>query len=85
MGRDGRRVSTLDLVGKGRYTLLTGLAGQAWVDAAVALDAPYLRAVVIGRPGAQDLYSNWHAIREIDEAGALLVRPDGVVAWRHRH
>ena len=22
---------------------------------------------------------------EIDEAGALLVRPDGVVAWRHRH
>ena len=81
----GRRVSTLDLVGKGRCTLLTGLAGQAWVDAAMALDAPWLRIVVIGQPGAQDLYSSWHAIREIDEAGALLVRPDGVVAWRHRH
>lgn len=85
VGRDGRRISTLDLVGKGRYTLLTGLAGQAWADAAQALDAPWLRTVVIGQPGAQDLYSSWHAVREIDEAGALLVRPDGVVAWRHGH
>jgi 2,4-dichlorophenol 6-monooxygenase len=46
---------------------------------------PYLRTVVIGQPGALDLYSAWHAMREIDEAGALLVRPDGVVAWRHAH
>ena len=27
---DGRRVSTLDVTGKGQITLLTGLAGQAW-------------------------------------------------------
>ncbi len=83
VGRDGRRVSTLDVVGKGRYTLLTGLAGQDWADAAGALRLPYLSTLVIGTPGAQDLYCNWHALREIDEAGALLVRPDGVVAWRH--
>jgi 2,4-dichlorophenol 6-monooxygenase len=38
---------------------------------------------VIGAPGALDAYYAWHRVREIDEAGALLVRPDGVVAWRH--
>lgn len=85
VGQDGRRISTLDLVGKGRYTLLTGLAGLAWADAARVLDAPWLHTVVIGQPGAQDLYGSWHAVREIDEAGALLVRPDGVVAWRYAH
>ena len=85
VGKGGRRISTLDLVGKGRFSLVTGLAGHAWVDAARDLDLPYLRTVVIGGPGAQDLYSSWHAVREIDEAGALLVRPDGVVAWRRAH
>jgi 2,4-dichlorophenol 6-monooxygenase len=35
-----------------------------------------------GSPKAQDLYCEWQRVREIEEAGALLVRPDGVVAWR---
>lgn len=83
IGADGRRVSTLDLVGKGRFTLVTGIAGQAWVKSAKALNLPYLDTMVIGTAGAQDVYCNWHAVREIEEAGALLVRPDGVVAWRH--
>jgi 2,4-dichlorophenol 6-monooxygenase len=30
------------------------------------------------------LYCEWQRVREIEEAGALLVRPDGVVAWRDR-
>ena len=84
VGHDGRRVSTLDLVGKGRFSLVTGIAGRAWIDAAEGLALPFLNTVVIGIPGAQDSYCAWHAVREIDEAGALLVRPDGVVAWR-RH
>lgn len=81
---NGLRVSTLDLVGKGRFTLVTGIAGQSWAQAAKALNLPYLDALVIGAKGAQDVYCNWHAAREIEEAGALLVRPDGVVAWRHQ-
>jgi 2,4-dichlorophenol 6-monooxygenase len=84
VGQDGRRVSTLDLVGKGKLSLVTGIAGQAWADAAKAMDLPYLRTVVIGSPAAQEVYCSWHAVREIEEAGALLVRPDGVVAWRQR-
>jgi 2,4-dichlorophenol 6-monooxygenase len=82
VGTDGHRVSTLDVVGKGLFTLVTGLAGTAWVDAARALALPCLRTVVIGVPGTLDAYFAWHRLREIEEAGALLVRPDGVVAWR---
>ena len=82
VGRDGLRVSTLDVTGKGLFSLVTGLAGRAWVEAARALDLPFLRIVVVGEADAQDLYCEWQRIREIDEAGALLVRPDGYVAWR---
>ena len=78
----GRRVSTLDVTGKGMFTLLTGLSGEAWVAAARSLDLPFLRTVVVGDPGCEDLYGYWMAVREVEEAGALLVRPDGYVAWR---
>lgn len=83
VNRHGMRVSTLDVTGKGAYSLVTGLAGQSWVTAANELNLPFVRTVVIGEPDAQDLYLEWQRIREIDEAGALLVRPDGYVAWRH--
>ena len=82
--RTGRKVSTLDVTGKGKFTLVTGLSGQAWATAASKLDLPFLRTVIIGANGTQDLYHNWHRARETDEAGAILVRPDGYVAWRHR-
>ncbi len=82
VGPRGTRVSTLDVTGRGRFTLLTGLAGTAWTAAADTLDVPYLDVVVVGAPGTIDPYGNWHRVREIHEAGAILVRPDGYVAWR---
>ena len=82
VGTDGRRVSTLDVVGQGKFTVLTGLSGQAWVTAARELDLPFLRTVVVGEPGYADPYCYWRRISEINEAGVLLVRPDGYVAWR---
>lgn len=81
--RRGRRISTLDIVGRQKFTLITGLAGAEWLDAARTLDRPFLRSVMIGTPGAQDLYCEWRRMCEIEEGGALLVRPDGYVAWRH--
>ena len=84
VGRDGIRVSTLDVVGKGKFTLMTGLSGQAWRAAIEELGLPFLRLVVVGEPGAHDPYAVWHDASEIEEAGALLVRPDGYVAWRVR-
>jgi 2,4-dichlorophenol 6-monooxygenase len=84
VGSDGTRMSTLDVTGKGLFTVVTGLAGLAWQDAVRRLDLPFLRIVVTGSPEAQDLYCEWQRVREVEEAGALLVRPDGVVAWREK-
>jgi len=81
VGPDGRRRSTLDLIGGGRFTLLTGVAGRAWVAAAKEVDPTILRCVVVGAPDAQDLYFEWAALRPGPEDGAILVRPDGYVAW----
>jgi len=82
VGIDGRRVSTLDVTGQGKFTLLTGLSGQAWVAATQERDLPFLRTVVVGESGSADPYCYWRRISEIDEAAVLLVRPDGYVAWR---
>ncbi len=79
----GRRVSSLDVVGDGKFTVLTGLAGRAWQEAATTLPEEFIRTVVVGEGDAQDPYHAWHRIREIHDAGVLLVRPDAVVAWRH--
>jgi 2,4-dichlorophenol 6-monooxygenase len=88
VGDARRKLSTHDLAPYGRFTLLTGVAGEAWVPAAEAvakrLDVP-LAAVLIG-PGrdVDDLYYDWADQREIAESGALLVRPDKHVGWRSR-
>ncbi|GAA4906777.1 2,4-dichlorophenol 6-monooxygenase [Actinomycetospora succinea] len=79
----GRRTSTLDVTGHGQFTLLTGFAGQAWVAAVRKLDLPFLDAVVVGAKGTEDPYRGWDRLREVHDAGAVLVRPDGFVAWRH--
>jgi 2,4-dichlorophenol 6-monooxygenase len=84
VGSDGARLSTLDVTGKGLFTVVTGLAGLAWKEAVRRLDLPFVRIVVTGSAEAEDLYLEWQRVREIDEAGALLVRPDGVVAWRNK-
>jgi 2,4-dichlorophenol 6-monooxygenase len=81
----GLRVSSLDVAGKGFFTLFTGIGGVAWVEAAKALALPYLKIVVVGSKPTQDLYGEWYRIRDMHEAGALLVRPDLYVGWRHRN
>jgi len=39
--------------------------------------------VIIG-PGREvtDIYYDWARVREVDEDGALLVRPDKFIGWR---
>jgi 2,4-dichlorophenol 6-monooxygenase len=86
LARDGRQVSTLDLAGKGRFTLFTGIAGAAWAAAADAAAERFgipIAAHVIG-PGqdVDDLFGDWAALRDVPEAGCILVRPDMHVAWR---
>ncbi|MDW4910205.1 FAD-dependent monooxygenase [Streptomyces sp. ADMS] len=78
-----RTLSTLDTVGRGRFTLLTGIGGDAWVRAAKAQPLD-ITTVVVG-PGQEyeDPYGDWAGLSEVSDAGVLLVRPDGFVAFRH--
>jgi 2-polyprenyl-6-methoxyphenol hydroxylase-like FAD-dependent oxidoreductase len=82
--RAGGSVSTLDLFGT-VFVLLAGPEGGAWHDAALraaaALDVP-LEAFVVGGGVLRDPGSTFAAAYGISAAGAVLVRPDGFVAWR---
>jgi 2,4-dichlorophenol 6-monooxygenase len=85
--RNGERVSTLDLVGHGRFAVVTGIGGQAWLDAAATLGSRLgltVTTVSIG-PGEEfdDPYGTWAGLREIEDGGVLLVRPDLYVGARH--
>jgi 2,4-dichlorophenol 6-monooxygenase len=84
---NGRRVSTLDLGGHGKFSLVTGIGGRPWLDAAVALakdTGVEITPISIG-PGEayEDPYGTWAGLREIEDGGALLVRPDLYIAARH--
>jgi putative polyketide hydroxylase len=83
--RDGERISTIDLFGP-QFVLLAGPEGGAWRDAARALSAssrPKLIAYTVGAE-LQDPDGAWLDAYGVDPDGAVLVRPDGQVAWRSR-
>lgn len=80
-------VSTRDLAGHGRFTLLTGIGGKKmWESAAahagqtVGVDIQTY-SVGFGQD-YEDTFFIWHEMRGVEEKGAVLVRPDRVVAWR---
>jgi putative polyketide hydroxylase len=66
--------STLDLVRDGRHLLLTGPRGHAWTQA--THEADFLDVATL--PHSAERCG-------IGEDGALLVRPDHVIAWRATH
>ena len=76
----GQRISTLDLFGRG-FVLLTTPGGAAWGDAsrAAARQFPGLGfdAHVIPSPEFATAYG-------LGDNGAVIVRPDGFVAWRSK-
>jgi putative polyketide hydroxylase len=81
----GQRISTLDLL-DGRFVLLVGPAGKPWQTTAPAVAASRgieLAAYRLAADGdLQDLEDSWRAKLGMSDAGAVLVRPDGFVAWR---
>jgi hypothetical protein len=80
-GALGSRVSTIDLIGK-RFTVLG--SGPAWREAVAGLaTAIPLDVFTIGDELA-DVDGQWHATYGVEPGGAVLVRPDGYIAWRAR-
>ncbi|KAH9879354.1 hypothetical protein J1614_002793 [Plenodomus biglobosus] len=82
----GKQFSTIDLAGKGRFSLFTGVGGEKWKAAAKAAgDALGIEIAVYSIGWFQDyedVYFDWARRREVDDDGCVLVRPDLFVAWR---
>lgn len=86
--RAGERISSLDLYERS-FVLLSG-AGTPWREAAERavreLPAVRLDAYGIGSGPDADLLqekgADWAEVHGMDPDGAVLVRPDGFVAWR---
>lgn len=81
--RDGAEISTHDLTGNG-FVLLAGHSGERWIEAARALarreSAPLTAFRIGGELG--DPAGAFLGRTGIGASGALLVRPDGFIAWR---
>ena len=84
--RGNEQISTIDLFGP-HFVLLAGRDGDAWRRAAQGIDLswPALIAHSVGKDGdLGDPDGHWHQAYGVDTDGAVLVRPDGHVAWRSR-
>lgn len=83
----GEHIALIDLIEPGAFLLIASEHGDAWVEAAeenakdLGVD---IRAVRIGHAAGdyRDHRLSWLRRRGVSADGAVLVRPDGVVAWR---
>jgi putative polyketide hydroxylase len=85
--REGEQVSTLDLFGQ-HFVLLIGSEGDCWQRAAHQA-AEHLEVVLAiyqigGSAGLVDKQQHFLHAYGITPRGAVLVRPDGYIAWRAR-
>jgi 2-polyprenyl-6-methoxyphenol hydroxylase-like FAD-dependent oxidoreductase len=82
--RGAAQISTLDLFGR-NFVLLAGPEGNAWSESARAA-AKQLGIDIdvhqVGANGLTDPTGGFAAAYGIASTGAVLVRPDGFVAWR---
>jgi 2-polyprenyl-6-methoxyphenol hydroxylase-like FAD-dependent oxidoreductase len=84
LAQDGQQVSTLDKFGK-NFVLLGGAESNAWCECGkeaskkLRIDLDVHR---VGADGLTDPSAGFLSAFGIDPTGAVLVRPDGFVAWR---
>ena len=76
----------LDLCGKGRFTIFTGIGGEGWIEAAASVGKELgidIATVKVG-PGCdiEDQFGDWANLSEVRDSGLILVRPDQHVCWR---
>ncbi|WP_037683568.1 FAD-dependent monooxygenase [Streptomyces griseus] len=85
----GERVSTLDLYERSLVLLSDATAGSGWHEAALRVAAELsvpLTSYRVGDGTDADLMpegdTDWSELHGVTAEGAVLVRPDGFVAWR---
>lgn len=85
--RRGESISTLDIL-DGQWVLLCGPDGEAWFDAVASVPEAHDFDVKCYRFGSnadfQGVQSSWSTTFGVTESGAILVRPDGFIAWRDK-
>jgi len=83
LARGGQRISTLDLL-DGGFVLLAGPSGARWQKAASEAANSFGIVLSAYRIGADllDLENGWQTKMGAPLEAAVLVRPDGFVAWR---
>ncbi|WP_224366060.1 FAD-dependent monooxygenase [Hyalangium versicolor] len=83
--REGKKLSALDLLGRG-FVLLAGRNGSAWCEAAQAISKRMGVRMDTFRVGVdlRDPEDKWPSAYGVKAEGAILVRPDGIVAWRSK-
>ncbi|CAE7593651.1 tfdB [Symbiodinium microadriaticum] len=80
-------VSTLDLAAYDRFTLITGVGGDRWIDAAervkkeLGIDVEVVK-VGMAQEENSDVLGQWTERREISDSGCILLRPDRFIGWR---
>src|SRR5262245_841438 len=83
--RNGQRLCTCVLFGE-HCVLLSGADGAAWRDAALHVANRLGVELVARRIGAGgdlvDVDGRWPSAYGVTSTGAVLVRPDGLIAWR---
>ncbi|HZR43125.1 MAG TPA: hypothetical protein VFB12_23605, partial [Ktedonobacteraceae bacterium] len=83
----GQQFSTIDLYSRS-FVLLTGTEGNVWCAAARTVSERMglvLDAYRVGKGGDySDSKGNFLTTYGITSAGAVLIRPDGFMAWRSR-
>ncbi|WP_219471494.1 FAD-dependent monooxygenase [Nonomuraea rhizosphaerae] len=80
---DGQLISTIDLFGAG-FVLIAGSAGQPWMDAGRLVKERLrvgLTRVLVDEE-LMDVNAQWADRYGVSRGGAVLIRPDGYVAWR---
>lgn len=81
---DGEQRSTIDLFA-GRWVLMAGPDGGPWRDVVdqLAPDNSFgLSCHRLGDAGLRDIESRWSTRYGAERDGAVLIRPDGFIAWR---
>ncbi|KAF4840318.1 Phenol 2-monooxygenase [Colletotrichum siamense] len=76
VARDKRTVALRDLLDLELLTLFVDNTLEEKID------DNRVKVVVVGQDGWRDKTGQWKKYRGVDRSGGVLVRPDGIVAWR---
>ncbi|KAK3053842.1 hypothetical protein LTR09_005122 [Extremus antarcticus] len=72
--RDGKQCALRDLLTLKNLTLI--------VEHVIRVMDSRVSVVVVGADGWTDISGTWEQVRGVGASGGVLVRPDGIVAWR---